>query len=207
MLKLFNDKENSKGISLVEVIIAMAIGLIGALGSYSLFASVHGTRAENLAVVQAQQEARNVMERITRELRESSPEVVWPDYEDGVESSRVYFLTPRNADREFIINDQGEPEWQRGIYYWLNSNTHTLYRHQFYLNFDPESGDWSSWFNFEIVSENVERLSFSRSNELNFSRTNDMITINIRTFADNTNKIGQTADSYADLQTTIKLRN
>ena len=104
----------------------MVIGLIGAMGSYALLASMHGTRAENMAVLQAQQEARNIMERVTRELRESSPEVVWPEWEDWEDSEWVYFFTPRNANREFIVNPEGEPEWQQAIAYWLDSLNNTL---------------------------------------------------------------------------------
>ncbi len=80
MLKLVNAIRSSKGISLMEVMIAIAIGLIGAMGGYALLTSMNSTRVENTAVIVAQGEARNILERMTRELRESSPEVVWPRY-------------------------------------------------------------------------------------------------------------------------------
>ncbi len=198
MLRLVNITRNSKGFSLVEVVIAMVIGLIGAMGSYALLASMHGTRAENMEVLQAQQEARNIMERVTRELRESSPEVVWPDWptwEEWGDSEWVYFFTPRNANREFMVNPEGEPEWQRAIAYWLDSLNNTLYRYQYYLTWDPDINDW---YESEVVSKNVEDISFRR--------VNDMITINIRTFADNDGGIGQTARSHSEFTTTIKLR-
>ena len=124
MLKLVGATRGSEGFSLVEVIVAVAIGLIGAVGSYALLAGMHGTKTENMAVLQAQEEARNVMERMTKELRESSPEVVWSHYMDDRESEWVYFFTPRNANREFIINAEGEPQWQRAICYWLNTWDH-----------------------------------------------------------------------------------
>lgn len=200
MLKLVNTIKSSKGISLMEVMIAMAIGLIGAMGGYALLISMNSTRTENTAVVVAQGEARNILERMTRELRESSPEVVWPQFDtNGTEYNWVYFLTPRNADREFIINTEGEPEWQWGIRYWLNEDSNILYRFQFYLNFDPDTDDWSNWFQFEAVSENVEKLTFSRDD--------DMFTVNIRTFSHSDGGPGNVARSYVDLDTTIKLRN
>lgn len=211
MLKLTDAVRNSDGISLLEVMIAVAIGLIGVAGSYSLLASMNSTRTENMEVLQAQQEARNIMERMTRELRESSPEVVWPQYypdivlpegdtEDG-ETSWVYFFTPRNINREFIVNAEGEPSWQRGIEYWLDWNTNILYRFQFYLNFNPAVDNWdtSDWYTFEEISKNVEKLTFKREN--------DMFTIHLRTFADSDGGLGNVARSYADLNTTIKLRN
>lgn len=200
MLKLVNTIKSSKGISLMEVMIAMAIGLIGAMGGYALLTSMNSTRTENMAVVEAQGEARNILERMTRELRESSPEVVWPQFDtNGTEYNWVYFLTPRNADREFIINTEGEPEWQRGIQYWLNEDSNILYRFQFYLNFDPDTDDWSNWLQVETISENVEKLTFSRDD--------DMFTVNIRTFSYSDGGQGNVARSYMDLDTTIKLRN
>lgn len=202
MLKLTDAVKNSDGISLLEVMIAVAIGLIGVAGSYSLLASMNSTRTENMEVLQAQQEARNIMERMTRELRESSPEVVWPqDFMEDEETSWVYFFTPRNINREFIVNAEGEPSWQRGIEYWLNWNTNILYRFQFYLNFNPAVDNWdtSDWYTFEEISKNVEKLTFKREN--------DMFTIHLRTFADSDGGLGNVARSYADLNTTIKLRN
>lgn len=200
MLKPINFIRDSKGISLLEVMIAMAIGLIGVMGGYALLTSMNSTRVENTAVVVAQGEARNILERMTRELRESSPEVVWPRYDtNGTEYRWVYFYTPRNADREFMISDEGEPEWQRGIQYWLDEGSKILYRYQFYLTFDPMADDWANWFQFEVVSKKVEKLTFSRDD--------DMFTINIRTFSDSGEGLGNVARSYADISTTIKLRN
>ncbi|MFC1717909.1 PilW family protein [Candidatus Poribacteria bacterium] len=199
MLRLVNITRNSKGFSLVEVIIAMVIGLVGAMGSYALLASMHGTRAENMEVLQAQQEARNIMERVTRELRESSPEVVWPEWsewEEWGDSEWVYFFTPRNANREFMVDPEGEPAWRRAVSYWLDSWDNTLYREQYYLTGEP---DVDEYYGPEVVSKNVEYISFRR--------VNDMITINIRTFADNDGGIGQAARSHSELTTTIQLRN
>lgn len=202
MLKLTDAVRNSDGISLLEVMIAVAIGLIGVAGSYSLLATMNSTLTENAETLQAQQEARNIMERMTRELRESSPEVVWPDgYTENGETYWVYFFTPRNINREFMVNAEGEPSWQRGIKYWLDWNTNILYRFQFYLNFNPAVDNWdtSDWYTFEEISRNVEKLTFKRDN--------DMFTISLRTFANSDGGLGNVARSYADLSTTIKLRN
>jgi hypothetical protein len=168
------------------------------LGSYGLLASVHVTRLESAELLQAQQEARNIVERITRELRESSPEVIWPSSMIHGESNYVAFFTPRNGNGAFFICPEGEPIWQRSIAYRLDTaEPHTLYRYKLHMVNDPDI-DVDS-FDSEVVSKNVEALSFGL--------VNNMLTINIRTFADSDGGIGQVARSHADITTTISLRN
>ena len=182
---------DTKGITMIESMIAIAIGLIGVLGSYALLVNVKGTAAASAEVIEAQQEARYIVERIARELRESSPNAVGPDsmlYED---SYQISFDTPRDTNRKFIVGTEGEPEWQRTISYMLDPYSHSLYRYQQYG--ESNTGE------YEVVSKNVQHLAFRR--------TNDMVTISIRTFSNKGDKIGSVADSYADFYTMIKLRN
>jgi len=106
---------DTKGITLLESMIVIAVGLIGVLGSYALLLNVKGTAAASAEVLEAQQEARYIVERIARELRESSPERIGPNsmlYED---SYQVFFDTPRDSTRRFRVGAEGEPEWQRNI--------------------------------------------------------------------------------------------
>jgi len=182
---------DTKGITLIESMIVIAVGLIGVLGSYALLLNVKGTAAASADLIEAQQEARYVVERIARELRESSPNAVGPNsmlYED---SYQITFDTPRDSNRKFIVGSEGEPEWQRTISYMWMPNSFSVYRYQQYASSD--SGE------YELVSKNVERLAFRQ--------TNDLVTISIRTFSNKGGKIGSVADSYADLYTMIKLRN
>lgn len=183
---------NPKGFTLMEVVIAMSVGLIGAMGGYALFANIQGTVAGNSAVVQAQQEARFTVERIARELRESNPDNVWPNPMPDEGSDYITFLTPRNEDATFMVDGSGSPDWQRAILYRLEESN-CLYRYQVYLS---GTSDESS----ETISKNVEQLRFNRVN-------NDMITIFIRTFTDRSGVIGKVARSYAELYTMVKLRN
>jgi prepilin-type N-terminal cleavage/methylation domain-containing protein len=194
MFKIINTIKSQKGLSLIEMLIAMVVILIGVLSSYALLASVHGTRAGNVAATQAQQEARNIVEQITRELRESAPNVVWVHHS---ETNYISFFTPRNAAKQFIVDPEGKPNWQRAIGYALNQNSNTIYRYQLYLTHDPDI--FYDSFYYESISKNAEELSFSR--------VNDMLTISVRTFYDHTGKNGNVTRSYADLSTTIKLRN
>lgn len=194
MFKIINTIKSQKGLSLIEMLIAMAVIFIGVLSSYALLASVHGTRAGNVAATQAQQEARNIVEQIARELRESAPNVVWVH---NSETSYISFFTPRNAAKQFIVDPEGNPNWQRAIGYALDHDSNKVYRYQLYLTYDPDI--FYDSFYYESISKNVEKLSFSR--------VNDMLTISARTFYDHTGKNGNVTRSYADLSTTIKLRN
>jgi prepilin-type N-terminal cleavage/methylation domain-containing protein len=191
MFRPIDTIRNPKGFTLMEVIVAMSVGIIGAMGGYALFANIQGTMAGNSAVTQAQQEARFIVERITRELRESNPDRVWPDPMPSGGSHYISFLTPRNEDGTFIVDGDGKPGWQRSILYRLE-DSNCLYRYQLYASgaSDPP----------EIVSKNIEQLRFNRVNK-------DMITISIRTFSDRSGVIGNVARSYADLYTMVKLRN
>ncbi len=200
MSRLAGIMKRSRGFSLVEMAIVTGIIAIGAMAGYSLLANVYGTRAGNVAALQAQQSARNIVERITRELRESSPEVVWLGYAgyEG-ESETISFFTPRDRNRRFMVDAEGVPVWQRGIAYWLNKSTNTMYRSQLYMVSDPSiSYDSDPSFFPEEVSKNVE--------ELIFSRDNDLITISVRTFVD-PDGMGHTPKSYSEYRTTVKMRN
>lgn len=195
MLKTINIIKKTSGLSLIEMLIAIVVISIGIMASYSLLASVRGTRVGNVAAVQAQQEARNILERIAREVRESSPEVLWVGFYEG--ASYINFLTPRNAEKQFIIDPEGAPQWQRAIGYMLDPYTNELSRYQYYLTHDPAT--YEDAFYVERISKNAEKLSFSR--------TNDLLTIYVRTFYDHEGKVGNVTRAYADLSTTVKLRN
>ena len=198
MFKPIGIIRGSKGITMIEAVIAMAVGLVGVMGGYSLFANTQGTIAGNTAVVQAQQEARNIVERIARELRESTPDRVWPSYMTYEESDYIVFYTPRDSNRNFIVDADGKPEWQRAILYTVDPYSHSLYRYQLYTSGDCEP---TERFQYEIVSRNIDQ------DGLVFKRTNDMIIISVRTFSSKGEKIGSVADSYAEFYTMVKLRN
>ena len=194
MSKTINTIKNPGGFTLVEMLIAMAVILIGVLASYALLASVHGTRIGDVATVQAQQEARNIVEQIARELRESSPDVVWIG---GSEQNYISFFTPRNANKQFIVNSEGLPNWQRAIGYALDTESNELKRYQLYLTYDPDL--FYDSFYSETISRNAE--------DLTFSIVNDLITISVRTFYDHDEKSGNVVRSYSEFSTTVKMRN
>ena len=196
MFGLIGKLRSSKGVTLIEMVIAASIALIGAMGGLALFTGVKGTIAGNSAAVQAEQEARNIVERIAREIRESAPDQVWLYDMNGDGSEYINFLTPRDSNRKFIVDANGRPLWQRTISYGLDTYSNTVYRYQYFTNYDGETGQYES---FEIVSKNVEDLRFRISG--------DMVAIRIRTFTDQGQGTGNVSNTYADFHTTVKLRN
>ncbi|MFC1718438.1 PilW family protein [Candidatus Poribacteria bacterium] len=202
------EMRDSKGMTLVEIFVVMSLVLIGVLGAYSLLANIQATQSRNVKLTQAQQEARNIVEHIVRDLRESSMDQVWIDSTSG-EPDSILFFTPRDGDRAFNISHEvddegdplpgyGRPVWQRTVAYSLDSYSHYLYRYEApMLMQDINMIKWS--VAGEVVSKRVEKLLFSR--------VDDMITISIRTAEEPNSQFGYVAESYADYYTMVEFRN
>jgi len=195
MSKLISKLNENEGVTLVEMLIAVGAIFIASMGAYALYINVHGSQAEGIAATQAQQEARVIIERIAREVRESSSEVIWLG--NNGTSNHIAFFTPRDYDRQFMVDDQGEPAWQSAIAYVLNRSTNELYRHKLYLTNNPNI-EYDSYDSM-LVARNVEDMSFSQSGNL--------LSISIKTFTKSNSNINQTARTYADFETTIRMRN
>lgn len=200
--------KDQKGFSLIEILIVMAVILIGVMGAYSLLANVQVTHTHSSRLVQAQQEARNIVEHIVRDLRESSLDQVWLTSASG-KSDSIIFYTPRDEDGAFNVYHEvdddgnplsgyGRPVWRRTVAYSLDFSTNYLYRYQsFDLISDMSKIKWDS--EGEIVSRSVERIFFQR--------VGNMITISIRTFQKPNSDVGYVAESYADYYTRVEFRN
>jgi len=169
--------------------IAMFLALIGIVGSCSLLSDVHGTLIGSTETVQVQQDARIILENIARELRESDYQLVVPD--PMIDSYYIGFRTPRDSIGTFRVDEAGNPDYQRYIEYGLDPESNCLYRYQSYL-YEPET-------QYEMVVKNVQGVLFNR--------VGDMVTISIRTFADQSGKTAHAADAYTDFSTRVRLRN
>jgi hypothetical protein len=180
---------NSKGMTLIEISIATFLALIGIVGSCSLLSNVHGTLVGGSETVQIQQDARVILENIARELRESDCQLIEPS--PLIDSYYIGFHTPRDSTGTFRVDEAGNPELQRYIQYGLDPESNCLYRYQSYL--------YESETQYEIVVKNVQSVVFNR--------IGDVITISIRTFADQSDKTAHAADSYTDFATRVRLRN
>ncbi len=202
------EMRSSKGMTLVEILVVISLVLIGVLGAYALLANIYITQSHSTKLMQAQQEARNTVEHIVRDLRESSMDQVWIDSTSG-EPDSILFFTPRDKDRAFNINHEvdddgdplpgyGRPAWQRTVAYSLDSYSNYLYRYEPpQLISDISTIKWDS--EGEVVSKRVEKLLFSR--------VDGMISISIRTFEEPNSQFGYVAESYADYYTMVEFRN
>lgn len=204
--------KGSKGLTLVEILVVTSLVLIGTLGAYSLLANIQITQAQSLKLTQAQQEARNIVEHIVRDLRESNMDQVWIDSTTGSPDSIIFF-TPRDENKAFNVNHEmieisddefvpapryGRPIWRRTVAYSLDPITNYLYRYESTeLISDVNEIKWNSVG--EVVSKRVERVTFSR--------VGDMISIAIRTFEKPNTGLGYVAESYADFYTMVEFRN
>ncbi len=198
----------SEGITLIEMLIAMSVVLVGVAASYTLLGGIQATQAGNMRLVQAQQEARNIVEHIARELRESSVDYIWIDSTSGKADS-IIFHVPRDGDRAFHVyhevNEEGiplsgygRPVPQSTIAYSLDSSSHYLYRYRLSgLISDIDKIKWDS--DGEIISRRVEKILFGRED--------NMITISVRTFEEPNSKLANATKSYSDYYTKIEFRN
>lgn len=200
--------KDQKGLSLVEILITMSVILIGVMGAYSLLANVQITHTRTSHVVQAQQEARNIVEHIVRDLRESNLDQVWITSANG-ESDSITFYTPRDENGAFNayhevdddgnpLTGYGKPVWRRTVAYSLDPRTNYLYRYQS-SELISDIDEMKLYSEGEIVSKSVKRVIFER--------VDNMITISIRTFEAPGSDMGYVAESHTDYYTKIEFRN
>ncbi len=193
MFKQLNTIESAKGMTLIELVMTMAIATIAILGGYALLIGIEGTRAGTNEVVQVQQEARNLAERMTRELREGNVYEVWPSSLYTEESNYITFYTARDSNKVFNVESNGLLIWKSVVTYQFDGFSNELIRSQ--------SDITGENYYAEVLSKNVERMAFS------LDPLTNMLTISIRTFVDWTGKPGNIPKSYSEFTTEIKLRN
>ena len=211
MFKLIRTMEDSAGLSLVEVVIASLIISISVMGSYALFAGVIDSSAGNSKVLQAQQEARITMERMARELRESSADRVWTREDTYFYEPMVMFLTPRDQARTFVVDEFGDPEWQRVVLYRLDLCLNRIYRHESYEPYiissliaiasgNASTDETYEWLAYEVLycgqTEELGGNGAMGVMRLDFSRDNDKLLISMRAAPGSGRSTGDVYDPY-----------
>jgi hypothetical protein len=189
MFKTACSIRDSKGVTLVEILISVCITIVGMIGGLFLLSYMRGTPEERFEIVQVQQDARTIVENMAGELSESAPNLIVPD--PMINSDCIAFYTPRDSNGALILDKAGNTDWQRYVRYMLDQKSNRLYKFVSYLG-EPET-------QIEIVATNVQQLLSTRKG--------DVVTISMRTFSDQSMETGNVADAYTDFCTEVRLKN
>jgi prepilin-type N-terminal cleavage/methylation domain-containing protein len=150
-------RKREEGFSLAELIIAMAVTLIGFAASYNLFQL--GYKYLNLGtdVTQARQEIRMAVENIVKELQETAGSTVW------VGDEAISFASARDANNNFSTiteppENRGKPNWQKAVVYFRDAgwNYHKDAPWNALVRYEEAKTDWEANFNPEIAFDRYE---------------------------------------------------
>ncbi len=188
MFKTVWSIRDSKGVTLVEILISVCITIFGIVGGLWLLSNMRCTSAEDFGTVQVQQDARTLVENMARELSESAPNMVVPD--PMINSDCIAFYTPRSSNGALVLDKDGNADWQRYVKYMLDQKSNRLYKFVSYLG-KPKT-------QVEIVATNVQQLLSTRKG--------DVVTISMRTFSDQSVETGNVANAYTDFCTEVRLK-
>jgi prepilin-type N-terminal cleavage/methylation domain-containing protein len=147
--KFFSKRQTDAGFSLIELIMALAISLIGLTGGFTLYRSAHQTVNATQTAAEIQSSVRKVLELMAQDLHESSVDTI-----DLSVSGAISFASARNAN-SFVSNSDGTPDWKNAIVYFVDDETNTLCRYV------EAKDDWSANFNTAsaLTSDDVEQLT------------------------------------------------
>ena len=189
MLETIGSIRDSKGVTLIEILISLCITIFVIIGGLLLLSNMRCTSAEDFGTVQVQQDARTIVENMAGELSESAPNLIVPD--PMINSDCIAFYTPRASNGALVLDKAGNADWQRYVKYTLDQKSNRLYKFVSYLG-EPET-------QIEIVATNVQQLLSTRKG--------DVVTISMRTFSDQSMETGNVADAYTDFCTEVRLKN
>jgi hypothetical protein len=189
MFKTVFSIRDSKGVTLVEILISVCITIVGVIGGLLLFPNICGVSAGDFEMLQVQQDARTIVENIAIELSESAPNLVVPD--PMINSDCIAFYTPRDSNGALVMDEAGNADWQRYVKYTLDQKSNRLYKFASFIG-QPET-------QVEITATNVQHLLFTRKG--------DVVTISMRTFSDQSVETGNVAHAYTDFCTEVRLKN
>ena len=108
-----NNRKQSKGFSLVELLVAMVIGLIIVTGAFSLHVSSRKTQAVNEMQMDMVADARFALEVITYDLRHAG---MWGGTnKDGLVECRSTDASCVGADKPAVVNGDCAVGWSYNL--------------------------------------------------------------------------------------------
>ena len=161
-------RRTASGYTLIEVLIALAISLIGFIGGLTLYSSGAKTLKVGRASTEIQQGARKALETIIKDLQETTISTI-----DVSVPYAIRFASAQNAG-SFALNSDGTPDWKNAVVYFLDTASNTLCR------YIEAKDDWSTGFDtasaFDAV--NPEQLVPHVTN-LEFSLVGNLLSMTI----------------------------
>ncbi len=141
---------NRKGITLIELLVALIVLGLTIAGIYRLF--IAQTKAYTIQdqVVEVQQGIRAAMEILLRDLRMAG-------FDDDSPTSNISVITPLVVgDESIAVSYEYDSNTLYTVSYWRDSNTQKLFRQRIITKNDGTSTTESP----ECILENVDQLSF-----------------------------------------------
>jgi Tfp pilus assembly protein PilW len=113
----------SGGFTIVEMLVAMLVGLLVMIGLHQMFVASVTTEATTSSQMEVDRKAQVAMDDITSRLRQSAPSALRnvPAILDEFDSShpdRIHFAAPPRADLEPATDANGQAQ---DVRYWFNS--------------------------------------------------------------------------------------
>ncbi len=183
------------GWTLSQLIMGLAISAIGIGSAFALLGigQRHTQRGE--VVTGLQQYTRTAIEWLSRELRESAVDSI---VISGENSSAIAFASARDASSKFTLDENGRPQWQQAIVYYLKPGTADLYR------YTVSKTNWSQNFNPDTVIQETLGEKIGREiSQLSFTLNAPLLTVTLETTQET--KSGAVAQNR--LTTNIMVRN
>ena len=185
----------SRGISFIELIVALGVSSVGIAGAFVLYSSAVKSMDVMEATGEMQQGFRKAFETMTLEIQETNVSMI-----DTSVPYAISFPSARQAN-VFQQNNDGTPSWQNAVVYFLDSETETLCRYV------TAKTDWTT--NFDTATafavENPQRLVFDVSN-LQFQLAGNLLTITMES-SKTLESMDTSSPVTKSLTTQVALRN
>jgi prepilin-type N-terminal cleavage/methylation domain-containing protein len=162
-----NDKTmlNSKGLTIIELLVALVIFAVVIAGTYRLFISQSRAYTVQDRVVETQQSIRSAMEVLLRDLRMTG-------FDSDSLDSKIDIITPVIAGTDQITFDyEFDNTTQYSVRYWRDAGSQTLRRQLTTIKDDGSSVAGPE----ETLLENVEDLNFTYGVDINDDGAMDIV--------------------------------
>lgn len=136
------------GFTLIELLVSLGLSALGATGGMVLYSSSRKSLEKMEATAEVQQGFRKAFEAVILEVQETNTSTI----DTSVPHAISFASAMQNG--VFQTNNDGTPNWQNAVVYFLDPSTNTLCRYT-----APKS-DWTTTFNTVAVfdEEDPEQL-------------------------------------------------